>query len=82
MSVKVLWHYPQVPVEKVEELLLHQVDLGDREAKVLVPSDGGVPRPVLVLRRRVVKILSREDERGQEDPMHGTAHTLGHRWEP
>ena len=49
MGVEVFLGDPEVPVEEVEELLLHEVDFGDGEAKVLVASYGGVPGPVLVL---------------------------------
>ena len=49
MGVEVFWGNPEIPVKKVEELLLHKVNFGDGEAKVFVSPYGGVPGPVLVL---------------------------------
>ena len=75
--VEIIFFNAEVPVEEAQKLLLHEVDLGDGEAKVLVSSNGTVPSPVLVLGRRVVKVLGREDERSQEDSVDGAAHALG-----
>lgn len=47
--IEVLWVDPQIPVEEEEQLLLHEVDLGDGESKVFVAADAGVASPVLVL---------------------------------
>jgi hypothetical protein len=69
----------EVPVEETKELLLHEVDFGDAEAKVVVAADGGVTGPVLVLGRGVVEVLCREDERGEEDAVDGAAHALCNR---
>ena len=80
MVIKIFGHNPQVPVEKVEQLLFHEVDFGDGEAKVLVTSYGGVACPVLILWRRVVEVLGCEDERGQEDTVDSATHALGYRW--
>ena len=41
----------EIPVKKAKELLLHKVDFGDAETKVVVAADGGVASPVLVLGR-------------------------------
>lgn len=54
MEVEIFGSDSQVPVEEVEELLLHEVDFGDGEAKVGEVADGSVTCPVLVLWRRVV----------------------------
>ncbi len=60
----------KVVVEQVQELLLHEVDLGLREHL-------GVAAPVLVLGRRVVQVLGGDDERRKEDPVTGAGHALG-----
>jgi hypothetical protein len=41
----------EIPVEKAKKLLLHKVDFGDAEAKVVVAANRGVTSPVLVLGR-------------------------------
>lgn len=74
--VEVLVCDAQVPVEQEEHLLLHQVDLCEREAERLEAADGAVARPVLVFGRRVVEVLGGEDERGEEDAVHGAAHAF------
>lgn len=47
--VKVLGVNAEVPVKKEEQLLLHEVDLGDGEAEVVVTANSAVASPVLVL---------------------------------
>lgn len=79
MEVKVLGVDAEVPVEKEEELLLHEVDLGDGEAKVLVAANRAVAGPVLVLGGGVVEVLSGKDESGKEDAVGGALHALGNR---
>lgn len=79
VGVEILRIDAEVPVKQEKELLLHEVDFGDGEPKVLETPDSGVPRPVLVLGRRVVEVLRRKDERGQEDPVNSTSHALGNR---
>jgi len=69
----------EVPVEQTEKLLLHEVDFGDAEAKVVVAADGGVTGPVLVLGGGVVEVLCSEDERCEEDAVDGATHALGDR---
>lgn len=69
----------EVPVEKAEELLLHEVDFGDAEAEVVVAADGSVAGPVLVLGGGVVEVLGGEDEGGEENAVDGAAHSLCHR---
>jgi tRNA-binding EMAP/Myf-like protein len=81
VEVKILWVDAKVPVEEEEKLLLHEVDLGDGEAKVLVAADSTVPGPVLVLGRGVVEVLCSEDEGSQEDSVDGASHALGDRRE-
>lgn len=82
MSVKVLLTDNEVPLEKVEELLLHEVDLSQAEAEALVTLDSSVASPVLVLGGRVVERLCGEDKRSEEDAVDSAAHALGDRWEP
>ena len=47
--VEILRVDAEVPVKKEEQLLLHEVDLCDGEAKVVVAADRAVASPVLVL---------------------------------
>lgn len=49
MFVKILLANDQIPLQQVEQLLLHQVDLGQAESKVLIALDHRVSCPVLVL---------------------------------
>lgn len=77
MVVEVVGVDAEIPVEKEKELLLHEVDLGDGEAEVVVAPDGAVPGPVLVLGGRVVQVLGGKDERSQKDPVNGATHALG-----
>lgn len=81
VDVQILGVDAQVPVEKKEQLLLHEVDFGDGKAKVVKAGDGTVPRPVLVLGRRVVEVLRGKNERSQEDAVGGAWHALGNRWQ-
>lgn len=60
----------EIVVKKVEELLLHQVDLGLREKS-------SVLGPVLVLGRRVVEVLGGDNEGSEEDTVTGAMHALG-----
>jgi hypothetical protein len=57
----------EVKVEEGEELLLHEVNLADRE-------DGRVGGPVFVLGRLIVQVLGCHDERSQEDAMASAVH--------
>lgn len=63
-------------------MLLHEIDFGQGEAKGLVSLDPRVASPVLVLGRRIVQVLRRENKRGKEDSVNRTPHPLGHRWQP
>lgn len=71
-GVEVLVRDAEVPVEEEEELFLHEVDLLELE------EARGVGAPVLVLGGGVVEVLGAEDEGGEEDPVTGAGHTLGH----
>jgi len=51
VEVEVILTDDEVPVEEVEELLLHEVDLDKVEAEALVSLDSSVASPVLVLGR-------------------------------
>ncbi len=72
----------KVPIEEEKELFFHQIHFGDGESEAVKAFDGGVACPVFVLGRRVVEILRREDEGGQEDAVDGAAHTFGDGWKP
>lgn len=79
VAVEVLLSNSQVPLEKEEKLLLHEVDLGAAEAKVVaVSGDVAVVGPVLVLGRAVVEVLGGEDESSEEDSVGGTSQASGH----
>lgn len=77
MNKQILFRDPGIKVEQVEHLTFHQVDLCQTKSKALEPLDRGVPRPVLVLGARVVEVLCRENQRGQEDSVYGASHPLG-----
>lgn len=77
--VKILGVDAEVPVEEEEELLLHEVDLGDGEAEVVVAAHSAVASPVLVLWGRVVEVLGGKDEGSKEDAVGGALHALGDR---
>lgn len=79
MEVEILGIDAKIPVEKEKQLLLHQIDLGDRETEALVAANSGVPGPVLVLWGRVVQVLSRKNERGEEDAVDSARHSLSNR---
>lgn len=52
----------QVVVQKVEQLLLHKVNLSNIEHYSVI-------RPVKVLRRRIIQIFGGDDEGGEKNPM-------------
>lgn len=79
MIVEIVGVDAKIPVQEEKELLFHQVNLGDGEAKVVVAPNSTVPSPVLVLGGRVVEVLSSENERSKEDPVNGASHALGNR---
>lgn len=59
---KVFFSYPEIPVEEEKHLLLHKVDLSDGEPKARIAFNSSVSSPVLVLGRRIVEILSSQDQ--------------------
>jgi hypothetical protein len=61
----------EVVVEDVQELLLHEVDLGEGE-------EAGVALPVHVLGARVVQVLGGADQDGQENAVARALHTVSH----
>lgn len=67
-----------VPVQQEEELPLHQIDLGHGKPEAIEALDGGIPSPMLVLGAGVIQILGCQNEGGQEDPVNGATHALGH----
>ena len=77
MEVEIALSNAEVPVEEVKELLLHQIDLRSREAKVSPSGYRTVSSPMLVLGRRVIQILRSQDERGKEDAVHRATHSFG-----
>ena len=77
--VKVLGVDAEVPVEKEEKLLLHEVDLSDGETEVVEAADSAVASPVLVLGRGVVEVLGSQDEGSKENAVGGALHALGNR---
>jgi hypothetical protein len=61
----------KVPIEKEQELFLHQIDFGKGEKSHRISS------PMLVFRGRIVEILGRQDECREEDSVAGALHALG-----
>lgn len=76
VAVKVLFSDTKVPLKQSKKLLLHEVDLGQAEAKIIETADGSVSCPVLVLWGRVVEILCSKDKRCKEDAVRSTFHSL------
>ena len=76
VGVQILRSDAEVPVQEEEELLFHQVDFCDGEAKSFVAADCRVSSPVFVLGRRVVEVLGSEDEGGKKDPVNGATHAF------
>lgn len=60
----------EVVTEEEEELLLHEIDLGDIEQF----SVGG---PMLILGRRVIEVFGGDDEGGKKDAVTRTGNTYG-----
>jgi hypothetical protein len=67
-SAEFLFVEAQVVVQKVEQLLFHEVDLSD------VKHDS-VVRPVNVLGRRIVQVFRSDDEGGEKNTMACARHT-------
>ncbi len=80
MMEEVFFCHAEVEVEEVEELSFHKVDLGQAEAKPVMPLHTGISGPVLVLRTRIVQVLGSKDQGSKEDAVDGTAHALGNGW--
>ena len=76
MVVQIVFGDSQIPVEKTEKLLLHEVDFGQAEAKVVEASNGSVPRPVFVLGRGIVQVLCCQNEGSEEDAVGGAFHAF------
>lgn len=58
----------QVVVQKVEQLLLHKINLSNIEHYSVI-------RPVKVLRRRIIQIFGGDNEGGEKNPMACARHT-------
>ena len=76
MVIKIILSDSKIPVEKAKKLLLHQVDFGQAEAKAVKTTNGSVPRPMFVLGRGVVEVLSSKDERRKEDAVGCALHAF------
>lgn len=76
MEVEIVLGHPEIPIEKAEELFFHEIDFGQIEAEAIVTLHAGITRPVLVLWRRIVQILRRQDERGEKYSVGGTLHAF------
>jgi hypothetical protein len=77
---EVLFCDPGVPIQEVQHLPLHQVDLGQRKPEAVVSLDAAIVCPVLVLRTRVVEVLGCEDEGGEKYSVDGATHALCYWW--
>ena len=82
MIVKIILSDSEIPVEQAKQLLLHQVDFGQAEAEAVKPTNSSVSSPMLVLWRRVVEVLSGEDERCKENAVGCALHALRNWWQP
>ena len=80
MVEKILFRDSGVPIQKIQKLSFHQVDLGQCKAKTLIPLHRCVSCPMLILWTGIVQVLRRKDERGKEDAVDCTSHALGNRW--
>ena len=81
MGEEVLVGDLEIPVKEEEELPFHQVDLRHRKSKAFITPDATISGPMLVLRTRVVQVLRRQDERGEENAVDGAWHPLRDGWE-
>jgi hypothetical protein len=79
VEVEIILADDKIPVEKIEELLLHKVDLDEVEAEAFKAFDSSVASPVLVLGRRVIERLGGEDESGKEDAVGSATHAFSDR---
>lgn len=82
VGVKILLGDVELPVEKIEQLLFHQVDLRQGEAESRVVFEEAVAGPILVLGRAVVDVFGGEDEASEEDAVKGAGHAFGHGRQP
>ena len=81
ISQEILLRDTSLPVQQEEQLTLHQVHLGQREAKSVKSFDSSIPSPMLVLRTRVIQVFGGEDQRSKEDPVDSASHALGDGWQ-
>jgi len=79
MIKQILLRDPDVEVEEVQELSLHQVDLCQPKSEPIASFHARVSCPVLVLGARVIQIFRGEDEGCKKDPVDGASHALGNR---
>jgi hypothetical protein len=77
ISEEVLLSDEQVPVEEEEELAFHEIDLGEREAKIVVSPHCGITGPMFVFGAGVIKLLGGKYERSKENAVDSAAHALG-----
>lgn len=76
MAIEILVCYSQIPVEEEKELLFHEINFCDGEAKTLEAFDRRIPSPMFILGGAVVQILGCEDERCEKNPVDGATHSL------
>lgn len=81
MVVKIVFSHPEIPIEEAEKLLLHEVNFSQAEAEVVVPTDGGIASPVLILGRGVVEVFRGQDEGGKKDAVGSAFHALSNWWQ-
>lgn len=72
----------QIPVKEEKELLFHEINFCDGEAKAFEAFHRRIPSPVFILGRAVIQVLGREDKRGEENAVDGTTHSFGDRRQP
>ena len=77
MEEEILLGNSGVEVQQVQHLPFHQVDLSQAKTKSFETFDRGISCPVLVLGAGIIEVLCCQDQGGEEDSVHGTAHALG-----
>jgi len=61
---------PEIEIRQEQELAFHQIHFGRRK-------EGGIFGPVLVLWRRIIQVLGRDNESGEKHAMPCAMHALG-----
>lgn len=82
VGIQILRGDAEVPVQKEEELFLHQVHFCYGKAEAFVATNCRIAGPMLVLGRGIIEVLGCEDKRRKEDPVNGATHAFCYWGEP